>query len=301
MTKTFYSNGKLLISGEYGVLDGALALAVPTKFGQSLTVSPSINGDIRWVSLDLKGQPWFDVTFNHDLQILDASDVGMANSLKGILTETRYLNPSFLVSSDGYSIHTKLGFPRQWGLGSSSTLINNIASWANVDPYLLLEKTFGGSGYDIACAQIDSPITFRLHNGKPKVEPIAFDPSYATHLYFVYRNRKQDSREAIARYRKGNFEKPTLIRQLTLLTRSMLKDNSVEEFQYLMESHENVLSKVLQKPPIKEELFNDLEGTIKSLGGWGGDFILACSTKKPFDYFKDKGFETVLPYDQMVL
>ena len=37
-TQTFYSNGKLLITGEYVVLDGAKALALPTKFGQSLLV-----------------------------------------------------------------------------------------------------------------------------------------------------------------------------------------------------------------------------------------------------------------------
>lgn len=36
--KLFYSNGKLLLSGEYAVLDGALSLAVPTKYGQLLSV-----------------------------------------------------------------------------------------------------------------------------------------------------------------------------------------------------------------------------------------------------------------------
>ena len=35
---TFNSNGKLLISAEYLVVDGAQALAVPTTKGQSLTV-----------------------------------------------------------------------------------------------------------------------------------------------------------------------------------------------------------------------------------------------------------------------
>ena len=33
-----YSNGKLLISGEYVILDGALSLAVPTLFGQYLEI-----------------------------------------------------------------------------------------------------------------------------------------------------------------------------------------------------------------------------------------------------------------------
>ncbi len=35
---TFRSNGKLLLTAEYLVLDGARAIALPTKLGQSLTV-----------------------------------------------------------------------------------------------------------------------------------------------------------------------------------------------------------------------------------------------------------------------
>jgi len=35
---SFYSNGKLLITGEYLVLDGAKALALPTKYGQGQIV-----------------------------------------------------------------------------------------------------------------------------------------------------------------------------------------------------------------------------------------------------------------------
>ena len=39
--QTFYSNGKLLLTGEYLVLNGAVALAIPTKFGQTLTIPAS--------------------------------------------------------------------------------------------------------------------------------------------------------------------------------------------------------------------------------------------------------------------
>ena len=34
----FYSHGKFLLTGEYLVLKGALALALPLKLGQSMTV-----------------------------------------------------------------------------------------------------------------------------------------------------------------------------------------------------------------------------------------------------------------------
>ena len=55
----FYSNGKLLLTGEYVVLDGAKALAVPTRFGQNLIVKKGINQQINWVSFDADKSIWF--------------------------------------------------------------------------------------------------------------------------------------------------------------------------------------------------------------------------------------------------
>ena len=40
MTTTFNAHGKLLLTGEYFVLDGALALALPCKLGQSMSIQP---------------------------------------------------------------------------------------------------------------------------------------------------------------------------------------------------------------------------------------------------------------------
>ena len=36
--KEFHANGKLLLTGEYAVLDGAKAIGLPTKRGQSLQI-----------------------------------------------------------------------------------------------------------------------------------------------------------------------------------------------------------------------------------------------------------------------
>ena len=60
MKTTFYSNGKLLITGEYLVLDGAKALALPTKFGQNLVVEKSNTHQIKWTSYDADKSIWFD-------------------------------------------------------------------------------------------------------------------------------------------------------------------------------------------------------------------------------------------------
>ena len=64
-TQTFYSNGKLLITGEYVVLDGAKALAIPTRFGQNLSVTSGSNQELKWTSFDADKSVWFQdiITF----------------------------------------------------------------------------------------------------------------------------------------------------------------------------------------------------------------------------------------------
>ena len=51
----FFGHGKILLSGEYLVLDGALSLALPTKVGQSLSVqyTPSFSPTLTWKSFDV--------------------------------------------------------------------------------------------------------------------------------------------------------------------------------------------------------------------------------------------------------
>lgn len=58
--KEFYSNGKLLITGEYLVLDGAKAFALPTKFGQNIVIENTENKIIHWKSIDADGTIWFE-------------------------------------------------------------------------------------------------------------------------------------------------------------------------------------------------------------------------------------------------
>ena len=50
----FYSNGKLLLTGEYVVLDGATALAVPTRFGQDLIVDRIQGDQLIWSSFTVE-------------------------------------------------------------------------------------------------------------------------------------------------------------------------------------------------------------------------------------------------------
>ena len=306
MTKQYYSNGKLLITGEYLVLDGAQSLAVPTLYGQSLSVKETQDRLLTWKSLDDKGKPWFES--DYELEDFDpvtkntVSEEALAISvtLKKILLEARKLNPSFLSTSQGYEITTALNFPREWGLGSSSTLINNIAQWAQIDAYVLLWNAFSGSGYDIACAQNNSPIIYQLKNSRPIVHSASFNPTFKSDLYFVYLNQKQNSRDGIAQYRHKEFNAFSAISQINSITQRILTCTRLSQFDKLIKKHESILSEILGMPTVKERLFPDFKGAIKSLGAWGGDFILATGNKTTPDYFKEKGYATVIPYSKMV-
>lgn len=305
--KTYRSNGKLLLTAEYAVLDGAKALAIPTKYGQSLEVEDNDSNGIHWKSYNELGEVWFEERLKIEststaFSVTAKSNDQITERLIQILKAIRELNPEFLASNQGYNITTHQDFNRLWGLGTSSTLINNLANWAHVDAFQLLEKTFGGSGYDIACSQNDYPISFQLQqNQKPLVESVDFQPEFKHQLYFVYLNQKQNSRDGISAYKKLGKVNSEIIKQINGITEAMIVCKSLSEFQSLIETHENIISKLIQQDPIKVRFFSDFNGALKSLGAWGGDFVLVASEGNPTDYFKAKDFETVIPYEAMVL
>jgi hypothetical protein len=58
---------------------------------------------------------------------------------------------------------------------------------------------------------------------------------------------------------------------------------------------------LIGQPPIKQRLFPDYNGAIKSLGAWGGDFILVSGTTHPEAYFNSKGYRTIFRYSDLIL
>lgn len=304
MKKIFYSNGKLLITGEYLVLDGAKAFALPTKKGQNLIIEEGNNKEIIWKSYDANGSIWFQDTllFADISKEVNPENESVKNTLTTILHEAFKLNPDFILNSDGYTIITELGFPKSWGLGTSSTLINNISQWLQIDAFTLLKNSFGGSGYDIACAQNDTPIVYHLEHGNPVVEKVTFNPEFTHYLYFVYLNKKQSSKSAIAAYnmnKKNNL--PRTIALNNTVTSEVLNATEISSFAAAIQKHEIQMSNILETQTIKESLFPDFNGVIKSLGAWGGDFVMAITTENPTDYFVSKGYQTIIPYDEMIL
>lgn len=312
----YYSNGKLLITGEYLVLDGALSLAVPTRMGQELlctspgipdyrnTGVPEYRRGLYWESY-YQEECWFRAEFSiPDLKINNTNIPESANYLKTILEAANSLNPAILNQAHALNMQSSLEFSPEWGLGSSSTLINNIASLFKLDPYELFFRTQKGSAYDVACAARDNPIFYRLDDGTPLVKDANFDPPHKENLAFVYSGRKQDSHASLGEYLQHNghyeYEKGLISR----ISRELVETRSAQEFAELLDEHEAIMSKVLGLQKIKESRFPDFPGSLKSLGAWGGDFILAYSDFGFYDiksYFSKKGLDVVFGFDELVL
>jgi mevalonate kinase len=298
-----HTNGKLLISGEYYVLDGALALAVPAKKGQVLSVKPGAgNNTLGWRSLDLNGETWFEAKISiPDLTVIKTTDDGVGDRLERILKEAQKLIKGEFTES--LNLTTRLEFPREWGLGTSSTLIASIATWLKIDPYELLWKSFGGSGYDLACALNDHPILYQVNEGRPVITQSNFNPSFKDQLYFTYLGKKQNSREGIEQYRaQGEVEYSTLD-EVSKLTEAFVSAKQLDDFERAMKTHENLVSKQLGLEKAKDIHFKSYPGEIKSLGAWGGDFVLATSPmseKETKAWFNRNGFNTVFRFDELV-
>ncbi len=303
MKQEFYSNGKLLLTGEYLVLDGAKSLGLPTSFGQSMTVEASAQKHIVWKSYSSDNQLWLNefFTWNNQLEFSSESQQPETLVLLKAFNWIAAQHPQ-LFSKNGYEFSSKLHFPNNWGLGSSSTFVNNLAMWSHTDAYQLQELLFGGSGYDIACAKNNSPILFQRNSPSPIVEEVVFQPPFLDELFFVHLNQKKNSREAIQHYRAQTalFIEDAILR-IDDITQQIIHSKEISTFEKLIKSHEKIIATLLQTPPIQQTTFPDYPRQIKSLGGWGGDFILATGGQTEKAYFKEKGFTTLLSYQEMLL
>ena len=324
----FQAHGKFLLTGEYLVLKGALALAIPLKLGQTLSVETCHGASLQWDAHQPDG-PWFSVTLNpENLEIINSDDQPKAEKLTQILKAIKQLNPTAF--KDGLHFETRLDFDPNWGLGSSSTLIANLARWANVNPYELLKLTFGGSGFDIACATAEGPIYYqlasldcfvprksrfddakRVNDAKrqsettQKVEPIDFNPPFAEHLFFIYQGQKQSSSKEIKAFlAKANpVDLQKDIEAVSEISRAVPKCETLDEFAMLMQCHERIIARCIGQEPVQKR-FPDFEGVLKSLGAWGGDFILAATEwpeSQVKEYFKGKGLDVVFGYKEMLI
>ena len=300
----FYSKGKFLLSGEYLVLHGAKALAVPLRYGQKMIVEFLPGENLIIWETSVLGQPWFSAKFDPaSLEILECSDKKTADFIQKVIFASKEIRQEDLFQNIGCKIITEIEFDIDWGLGSSSSLVSNIAWWFDIDVFKLYRKLYKGSGFDVHCARADRPIVYQLIGDRPDYHEIDFNPSFRDHLFFIYLGKKQDSQQSVSDFSRTYVHDPNLVRQISSITDKMIGTESLVEFMLSMKQHEEILSEVLNMPLTREDRFSDFTGEIKSLGAWGGDFILAASPLGYEDvkqYFSRKKLPVVLRWEEIV-
>jgi mevalonate kinase len=292
-----------MLTGEYAVLDGALCVALPTKKGQKMTVKANKGTDLVWKSFDHEGKLWFESDISlYDFSAVKTTDEAVSKKLQKYLKNTVRLNCEFLDKWNAFNVETHLEFPLDWGLGSSSTLISLLGQWADINPLELYFKAENGSGYDVACASAKSPIEYISSDVEVSYTPIDFKPSYHDKIHFIHTGHKKNSEEAIKEYIESVKDKKGLVKTITELSENIQEASDLKTFEAILAEHENVIAKHTGFSKVKDSHFADFDGVIKSLGSWGGDFILATGEKDSVhNYFNKKGLSTILSYKEMVL
>jgi len=286
-----------MLLGEYLVLHGAKALALPLKFGQKLAVG-DLQDIIEWTATSPDGV-WFTCKMDKHLNIIDSSNLTVSKRLQSIFRLIQKRNPKVSITR---KFNIESNFDLNWGFGSSSTLISALSQWSGIDPYVMLDAAFGGSGYDLACAVADSPITYQITPDGRQVQSVKLAPEVTNHLLFVYHGQKQNTAEDVKDFNTMPI-KPHLPSTVSALTERAVTATSIEEFEQLMEDSEEIIGSVLGRETLKNSTFSDYPYSIKSLGAWGGDFFLSTyrNTAEAKSYFQQKGYKTMFTYDEIAL
>ena len=298
--ESFFSHGKLLLTSEYFVLDGATALAVPTKSGQNLCVEEKNDGEalVFWEAYH-SGQLWMSAEIDYlNWKIIKTNLPENAEFIMNVLRNIQNLS-AYFQNKKSYFIKTNLEFPANFGWGSSSTLMANLAKWAEIDAFELNKISLGGSGYDIAVAMEGTPILYQLKSDSRDIKQVNFNPEFKDELIFVHLNQKQDSREGIKLY-KSKPKSNEIIGEFSDLTEKVLNCKNIDEFSDLMEIHEKKVSAFLGLPKVKQQYFPDCPVFVKSLGAWGGDFVMTRKFQGYEEFFQGHGFHAFFGWNEII-
>lgn len=298
----FDASGKLLLFGEYLVLRGAQSIAIPLSVGQSLTVTSQDSGNILWECFE-NSDLWLQIEFSPEFLLINTTNESKAVIVQQLLQLIHKENPSLNIT--GLRFKFNIDFNRNYGFGTSSTFISLLSQWSGLNPYYLLEKSFGGSGFDIAAATSKTPFVYQVkdlgHNANRIVKPFNFSKKVNSQLLFVYTGKKQKSSREVSSFnniRTSNDQ----INDMNTIVKDVLRCTNIEVFESMADRSEQLLAGILNNPPVKVKLFSDYPYSIKSLGAWGGDFVMATFRDEQVarEYFEEKGMIPIFNYQQLI-
>lgn len=289
-----------MLTSEYFAMDGALVLAVPTQLGQEFFYEEKNDGKslVFWEAYH-QNKLWLKAVIDYrKWQVIETNIPSSAEFILKTLKNVQALSEIKFNSNFTYYLKTNLQFLADYGLGSSSTLMTNLAEWAKIDPFHLNKISLGGSGYDIAVAKERSAVLFQSVP-EIKYKKVNFNPPFKDDLIFIHLNQKQDSREGINFYRSKN-KSQKLVDEFSDITRNVLLCNELEKFSELMLIHEQKISDFLEIPTVSDRFFADCPVFVKSLGAWGGDFVMTSKFDGFKDYFWGKDFKTIFEWSDII-
>lgn len=284
--RSYFATGKILLAGEYAVLTGVEALALPVKAGQWLKVWEAPTQGLSkfiWEAREVNGSSWFHCRIDTDIMhITESSDEDVAHKLLHLLQVIQELKPEFFTHKT-FRIETDCQFDRNWGLGTSSTLVKLLSDWSQTDGFLLQKRVFGGSGYDIAVAVTGKPLIYRLENEQPSWEPWTLDPALTEDWYLVFPGYKQDSRVSVKSLsdKLDQLKSDKMLQsQLDMMVQGIRKPVSKMMLEASLEMWQGMLAQILDLPRTYDDLgITPVKGGIcKWLGAWGGDILLVNKT-----------------------
>lgn len=293
---SYSASGKLLLFGEYLVLKGSLSFSIPLSVGQNLHILPYSGKGILWQCFEFE-KCWLEIYFSEKLEIIYTTDIKKALPVQKLLLFIRERKHN--LGSSGLCFKFDLNFNRYYGFGTSATLISLLSQWSGLNPYLLSAQSLDGSGYDIATATAKQPILYSM--AQKVTGSCSLPESVTQQLLFVYRGKKQISASEVASFKNKQIRSDQ-IEQMNALIASASRCTHISAWEKLMQESEQLIAPILGVPAVKEQQFADYPYAIKSLGAWGGDFIMVAfrDLSEAKNYFMQKQIQSLYTYRELI-
>lgn len=292
-----------MLTGEYLILEGAVGLAVPLQKGQSMKVVEGQGAELHWLTKDQHGNKWFECKMNLiDFSIEKTNDEEKAVFIQSLIKSAAQLNSDFLSQWKKYKVTCELEFDPAWGLGTSSTLITNLANWAELSPFELYFDTQEGSGYDVAAAMSDEPLLYQKSDDELSFETFEWNQELMDSILVFYQGHKQSSLEEVRAWKSNRKWKQSDVDQVSTISESLAECQRVDEAVKLLRQQLKMMEHILDRTAY-EGIYSDFKGVIKPLGAWGGDFGMALHTDVDYtrQYLKGKNIETIFTLGELAM
>ncbi|MEY3781361.1 MAG: hypothetical protein EBT66_04115 [Bacteroidetes bacterium] len=273
-----------MLCGEYAVTIGVEALAVPVSVGQWMHVwefdSPGEQHRILWEAKDRDGATWLNESFA--LPLVEVGD-GERDERKIIHQLLAMAPENTWKIGKSYRIETQLEFDRSSGLGSSSTMVSNFSRFARLDAQAVQQQLFGGSGYDVAVAEVGKGLVFWKDGENNHWGPWTISSGLTQDWKVVFLGKKQNSRNSLADVKARLQEIQNddfMLHQLQQVAGAVKMAQQVSMVEAGLEMWQALLSMSLGlETPYQHFGIQPVKGGLcKWLGAWGGDMLLVNQT-----------------------